>query len=224
MLIETLEGRMIAHSGDWIIRGIKGELYPCRSDIFEASYELVPLEICGNCRSGGEEPGADCDGCNDFKGWKPISPEAILKDQVAKLRRALIEAVRESLHIGGSALHQNPDLLNCDECGRIVSVEGTSQPHAEGCIVGGWEAILDATEGLSGLMMDQTQATEEARRRYGQPGSEYVWMAGPLKGSPGMVSVGFKAGSWIEVVVATGRTYEEAFEKADRVRLDDDSA
>jgi len=39
--IVTLEGAMIAYPGDWIIRGIKGELYPCKPDIFEATYELV---------------------------------------------------------------------------------------------------------------------------------------------------------------------------------------
>lgn len=39
--IRTLEGRMEAQPGDYIIRGIKGELYPCRCDIFEATYEAV---------------------------------------------------------------------------------------------------------------------------------------------------------------------------------------
>jgi len=39
--IETLEGKMIVSSGDWIITGIKGEKYPCKPDIFEATYELV---------------------------------------------------------------------------------------------------------------------------------------------------------------------------------------
>lgn len=40
-LIETLEGTMIADPGDWIIRGVKGEVYPCKPDIFEATYEPV---------------------------------------------------------------------------------------------------------------------------------------------------------------------------------------
>ena len=40
--IETLEGKMIVRDGDWIITGIKGEAYPCKPDIFEASYEPVP--------------------------------------------------------------------------------------------------------------------------------------------------------------------------------------
>lgn len=39
--IETLEGTMTASFGDWIIRGVKGEFYPCRADIFEATYEPV---------------------------------------------------------------------------------------------------------------------------------------------------------------------------------------
>lgn len=37
--IDTLEGKMLANVGDWIIRGVKGELYPCKPDIFEATYE-----------------------------------------------------------------------------------------------------------------------------------------------------------------------------------------
>lgn len=39
--IKTLEGNMYANIGDWIIQGVKGELYPCKPDIFEATYEEV---------------------------------------------------------------------------------------------------------------------------------------------------------------------------------------
>jgi hypothetical protein len=39
--IKTLEGEMRANHGDWIIRGVKGELYPCKPDIFAATYEPV---------------------------------------------------------------------------------------------------------------------------------------------------------------------------------------
>ena len=41
LMIPTLEGIMEAHPGDWIIKGIKGELYPCKPDIFSATYEAV---------------------------------------------------------------------------------------------------------------------------------------------------------------------------------------
>jgi hypothetical protein len=39
--ITTLEGVMVANPGDWIIKGVKGEFYPCKPDIFEATYEAV---------------------------------------------------------------------------------------------------------------------------------------------------------------------------------------
>ena len=39
--IPTLEGIMRASKGDWVIRGVKGEFYPCKPDIFEATYEPV---------------------------------------------------------------------------------------------------------------------------------------------------------------------------------------
>jgi hypothetical protein len=43
LLIQTLEGVMEAQPGDWIIRGVKGEIYPCKPDIFERTYDTVML-------------------------------------------------------------------------------------------------------------------------------------------------------------------------------------
>lgn len=42
--ISTLEGTMLASTGDYIIKGIKGEFYPCKPDIFEQTYEVVTNE------------------------------------------------------------------------------------------------------------------------------------------------------------------------------------
>jgi len=39
--IETLEGVMMANPGDYVICGVRGELYPCKPEIFEATYEPV---------------------------------------------------------------------------------------------------------------------------------------------------------------------------------------
>lgn len=39
LYIHTLEGEMRADKGDWIIRGVKGEVYPCKPDIFVATYD-----------------------------------------------------------------------------------------------------------------------------------------------------------------------------------------
>lgn len=41
LVIETLEGTVRASSGDWIIKGVKNEFYPCRKDIFESTYDEV---------------------------------------------------------------------------------------------------------------------------------------------------------------------------------------
>jgi len=39
--IKTLEGVMVVQPGDWIIKGMAGEFYPCKDDIFAATYEQV---------------------------------------------------------------------------------------------------------------------------------------------------------------------------------------
>lgn len=40
-VVRTLEGDMVVRLGDWIITGVQGEKYPCKPDIFEATYEEV---------------------------------------------------------------------------------------------------------------------------------------------------------------------------------------
>lgn len=44
LCIQTLEGVHLVNWGDWIIRGVKGELYPCKPDIFEMTYDLAALQ------------------------------------------------------------------------------------------------------------------------------------------------------------------------------------
>ena len=39
--IKTLEGTMVARTGDYIIKGVNGEIYPCKPDIFEKTYEQI---------------------------------------------------------------------------------------------------------------------------------------------------------------------------------------
>ncbi|SHY98543.1 Uncharacterised protein [Mycobacteroides abscessus subsp. abscessus] len=43
VVVETLEGNMRIGNGDWIIRGVAGEFYPCKPDIFEQTYD--PLDV-----------------------------------------------------------------------------------------------------------------------------------------------------------------------------------
>lgn len=53
--IGTLEGVMKANVGDWIIRGVKGELSPCKPDIFAATYEAVDVVATGEQGSRNRE-------------------------------------------------------------------------------------------------------------------------------------------------------------------------
>jgi hypothetical protein len=64
LTITTLEGDMLAQDGDYVIKGVKGELYPCKPDIFYATYESA--EVPGDCRAG-----------DDFE---PIAHMAMKKD------------------------------------------------------------------------------------------------------------------------------------------------
>jgi len=41
LIIPTLEGEMTASAGDWIIKGVNGEFYPCKPDIFSKTYEQI---------------------------------------------------------------------------------------------------------------------------------------------------------------------------------------
>lgn len=58
-LIPTLEGTMKFNRGDMLITGVKGEIYPCRADIFWATYTRVP---CNNIQ-GQHACGRSCDSC-----------------------------------------------------------------------------------------------------------------------------------------------------------------
>lgn len=44
VVIETLEGAMTANYGDWIIKGVNGEFYPCKDEIFRKTYEPMEAE------------------------------------------------------------------------------------------------------------------------------------------------------------------------------------
>ena len=45
LVIRTLEGNMLVSDEDYIIKGVKGEIYPCKPDIFEMSYDITPKTL-----------------------------------------------------------------------------------------------------------------------------------------------------------------------------------
>jgi hypothetical protein len=86
--IKTLEGTMEASPGDWIIRGLTvGQCYPCRPDIFAATYELVPgaqTTICDDCGNASlahslavwtEDGASYCPSCRPEIAASPIRKE-----------------------------------------------------------------------------------------------------------------------------------------------------
>ena len=60
--IPTLEGIMVANTGDYIIRGVKGEYYPCKPDIFKMTYELASTL---HQQEISDESWEGCDGCTE---------------------------------------------------------------------------------------------------------------------------------------------------------------
>ena len=62
-LIPTLEGTMKFNKGDMLITGVKGEIYPCKMEIFEATYNRVPCESLGTDCSQSRKPEEFCHAC-----------------------------------------------------------------------------------------------------------------------------------------------------------------
>jgi hypothetical protein len=59
LVVHTLEGDMTAQPGDWIIRGVQGEFYPCKPDIFALTYEPAPAVARPVAADGGASAGAE---------------------------------------------------------------------------------------------------------------------------------------------------------------------
>jgi len=76
VVISTLEGDMTANPGDWIIKGVKGEFYPCKPDIFEATYEPVPAapDFAGSNLDAIDEAAKDLPDTPPV-GWSPLATD-----------------------------------------------------------------------------------------------------------------------------------------------------
>ena len=93
--VKTLEGMMTAVIGDWIIKGVKGEFYPCKPDIFELTYEPAEQKadegrpaICRDCPTFENEcEGSNQEACGrrDESGLLTIDEEYELKQEWMKL-------------------------------------------------------------------------------------------------------------------------------------------
>ena len=78
--IETLEGTMLASPGDFIIKGVKGEFYPCKPDIFKATYDLT-------------EDWLTCERCEVVRPWEEM--QSVSEHDCIYLCAACIEVVKQ---------------------------------------------------------------------------------------------------------------------------------
>jgi hypothetical protein len=134
LLIETLEGTMIAAPGDWIIRGVEGEFYPCKPDIFAKTY--FPDDAPGDRSTDGHtfriewsvrgssrvEPGGPYTDSNYFsepsvfeiRGWS-------LKEALANATRLSFSALQGFCRCSHAEVGENG---YCTTCERPVGVGG----------------------------------------------------------------------------------------------------
>lgn len=102
-LIITPEGDMIAKKGDYIIRGINGEIYPCKSDIFEKTYEVVESNGLAEC----------CETCKNYKRELKYPTDPLDEDDVDlylhKCKKHLYDLRTDHLSDFAS------DKMQCDE-------------------------------------------------------------------------------------------------------------
>ena len=110
-LIATLEGVMQAKPGDWIIRGVQGEFYPCKPDIFAATYEPAEVHML-------------VDGLSYLDGEESANLARGLENSLLKESSYISSPCREKTS-WKDAFFDNPDL--CPHCGRRQYVLQTRQ-------------------------------------------------------------------------------------------------
>ena len=98
VIIETLEGKMQANIGDMIIKGVKGELYPCKPDIFKATYDKADTDYRDRMRSEHYELN---ERANKLSSFFQTAIFGNLPDEKKELMREQLRAMREYLGILG---------------------------------------------------------------------------------------------------------------------------
>lgn len=132
--IETPEGRVRARQGDWIIRFGQGELYPCKPDTFEASYEPAPSE---------PQPPLNDEGRADLARIAENPTPADAADitrlrMMATVAAGLLSECRERFIHKHATFAVDPTHWNCIRCGTW----GTDEKHDPNCLVARIDQLL----------------------------------------------------------------------------------
>ena len=99
LIIPTLEGDMKAVAGDWIIKGVKGEYYPCKPDIFKQSYNMIKEN--NGILSEGEKrvrKSFNPSALKRVENFKSITASAI--DEIAEVERRVKSASKDNPELG----------------------------------------------------------------------------------------------------------------------------
>lgn len=98
VIIDTLEGKMQANIGDMIIKGVKGEFYPCKPDIFKATYDKAPADYKDRMRAEHYELN---ERANKLSSFFQTAIFGNLPDEKKELMREQLRVMREYLGILG---------------------------------------------------------------------------------------------------------------------------
>ena len=98
VIIDTLEGKMQANIGDMIIKGVKGEFYPCKPDIFKATYDKVSADYKDRMRAEHYELN---ERVNKLSSFFQTAIFGNLSDEKKELMRQQHEAMRKYLDVLG---------------------------------------------------------------------------------------------------------------------------
>ena len=138
LAIKAPEGTMIAEPGDWIIRGVKGELYPCKPDIFEFTYAATPNSVGSGVKTGGQVEGSKPRSRKTkgskarerarFIGTRPLTVTMQLRGQLVDVK--VVPAVSTTTHVNyqititraGTVLHWVPTRDEIEQIGRTVAM------------------------------------------------------------------------------------------------------
>ena len=99
LIIPTLEGDMTALKNDWIIKGVKGEFYPCKPDIFKQSYNMIKEN--NGILSEGEKrvrKSFNPSALKRVENFKSITASAI--DEIAEVERRVKSASKDNPELG----------------------------------------------------------------------------------------------------------------------------
>ena len=98
VIIDTLEGKMTANIGDMIIKGVKGEFYPCKPDIFAKTYDKADTDYRDRMRSEHYELN---ERANKLSSFFQTATFGNLPDEKKELMRQQHEAMRKYLDVLG---------------------------------------------------------------------------------------------------------------------------